>query len=60
MGFFTDSSNSRGPLRKMANTGTRERGFPVLVGRFGLDSAQHYSFFSFFFFLPDLEIYRKF
>jgi hypothetical protein len=31
-----------------------------LVGRFGLDSAQRYSFFSFFFFLPYLEIYRKF
>jgi hypothetical protein len=44
----------------MANAGTGGRGFPLLVGRFGLDLAQHYSFFSFFFFLPDLEIYMKF
>jgi hypothetical protein len=38
----------------------RGRGFPLLMGRLGLDSAQHYSFFSFFFFLPGLDIYRKF
>jgi hypothetical protein len=30
----------------------------LVVGRFGLDSAQYYSSFSFF--LPDLENYREF
>jgi hypothetical protein len=32
----------------------------LVMDRIGLDSAQYYSYFSFFFFLPDLEIYRKF
>jgi hypothetical protein len=36
-------------MRKMANAGVRGRGFPLLVGRFGLVSAQHYSFFPFLF-----------
>jgi hypothetical protein len=44
----------------MANAGARGHGFLLLMGQLGLDSAQHYSFFSFFFFLPSLEIYRKF
>jgi hypothetical protein len=56
MGF----SNRQGPLRMMANAGARWRGFLLLMGQLGLDSAHHYSFFSFFFFLPSLEIYRKF
>jgi hypothetical protein len=38
----------------------RGRGFPLLMAGLGLDSAQLYSFFSFFFLLSDLENYRKF
>jgi hypothetical protein len=43
----------------MANAGATSAGFPLLMGRLRLDSAQHYSFFSFFFSLPNLEIYRN-
>jgi hypothetical protein len=38
----------------------REGAFRLIVGRIVLVSAQYYSFFSFFLFLPNLEIYRKF
>jgi hypothetical protein len=44
----------------MVSAGARGRGFPLLVGRFGLVSAQYYSFFFLLFFLPNLDIYRKF
>jgi hypothetical protein len=52
-GFFAGYSKGRGPLRKMANAGSRGRGFPLPVWA-------GFPFFFLFFFLPSLDIYRKF
>jgi hypothetical protein len=58
--FFAGYSKGQGTLRKMANAARAGAGFHPLVGRFGLVSAQYWSFFFLFFLLPGLEIYRKF
>jgi hypothetical protein len=52
MGF----SNRQGPLRRITSVGA----FRLVVGRIGLVLVVYYSSFSFFLFLSDLEIYRKF